>query len=160
MVDYDEVTARRAMVDAGLDEVDALIVSMLRADGHATLAQIAQEAGMSASAVLSRVQKLERRGVITGYRAEVDYERAGLPLSAFVSVIPLQYSQEMDMPAKLRGLPGVVSCWSVTGEASYVLLVRVASSAALEDLIGLIHQTVPVATRSQLILKPYFENRL
>ncbi|WP_072725775.1 Lrp/AsnC family transcriptional regulator [Bifidobacterium lemurum] len=146
------------MIAAGMDETDATIVSALRINGRATLSKLSCLTGMSASAVQSRIQKLERRGVITAYRAEVDYEHVGLPISAFISVIPLEYSQEMDMPERLKQLEGVVSCYSVTGEASYMLLVRVASPAALEDLIGKIHQAVPVSTRSQVILKPYFEN--
>ena len=147
-----------AMIAAGMDEVDAAIVSALRADGRATLSKLSSLTGMSASAVQSRLQKLERRGVITAYRAEVDYEQVGLPLSALISVIPLEYSQEMDMPERFKQLEGVMSCYSVTGEASYMLLVRVASPSALEDLIGKIHQVVHVSTRSQVILKPYFEN--
>ena len=150
--------ARAAMIAAGMDDTDATIVSALRRDGRATLSRLSGLTGMSASAVQSRIQKLERRGVITAYRAEVDYEHIGLPICAFVSIIPLEYSQEMDMPERLKRLEGVVSCYSVTGEASYILLVRVASPAALEDLVGKIHQTVPAATRSQVILKPYFEN--
>ncbi|MER8055686.1 Lrp/AsnC family transcriptional regulator, partial [Acinetobacter pittii] len=51
------------------DETDQRILTMLEADGRATLAQLAQATGLSVSAAMSRVQKLEKRGIIKGYKA-------------------------------------------------------------------------------------------
>ncbi|MCH4209758.1 MAG: winged helix-turn-helix transcriptional regulator [Bifidobacterium sp.] len=130
---------------------------MLEADGRATLAQLAKVSGLSVSAVQSRVQKLERRGVIAGYRAVVDQEKRGLPISAFVSVTPLDYAQECDIPCKLEGVEGIVSCYSIAGAPSFLLVVRVASPGRLEELLNLIHRTVPVNTETTLILQTYFE---
>lgn len=143
-----------AVVD--VDRRDAIILDMLEEDGRATLAQLAKATGLSVSAVQSRVQKLERRGVIRGYRAVIDHERRGLPISAFVSVTPLDYSQEADIPGKLRDIDGVVSCYSIAGAPSFMLLVRVASPGRLEELLNLIHRTVPVSTESTVILQTYF----
>lgn len=108
------------------------------------------------SAVQSRVQKLEKRGVIKGYRAVLDYELCGLPISAFVSVTPLDYSQEADIPGKLHELEGVVSCYSIAGAPSFMLVVRVSSPSKLEELLNRIHRTVPVSTESTVILQTYF----
>lgn len=108
------------------------------------------------SAVQSRVQKLEKRGVIKGYRAVLDYELRGLPISAFVSVTPLDYSQEADIPGKLHELEGVVSCYSIAGAPSFMLVVRVSSPSKLEELLNRIHRTVPVSTESTVILQTYF----
>lgn len=143
-------------VATGVDAKDGMILDMLEADGRATLSQLAKATGLSVSAVQSRVQKLEKRGVIKGYAAVVDHERRGLPISAFVSITPLDYTKEADIPAKLRDLDGVVSCYSVAGAPSFVLLVRVASPGKLEELLNLIHRTVPVSTESTVILKTYF----
>ena len=72
-----------------IDETDQRILTMLEADGRATLAQLAQATGLSVSAAQSRVQKLEKRGIIKGYKAIIDQEQRGLPISAFVNVTPL-----------------------------------------------------------------------
>lgn len=138
---------------AMLDATDESILDALEEDGRATLAQLS---GLSVSAVQSRVQKLEKRGVIKGYRAVLDYELCGLPISAFVSVTPLDYSQEADIPGKLHELEGVVSCYSIAGAPSFMLVVRVSSPSKLEELLNRIHRTVPVSTESTVILQTYF----
>ena len=139
-----------------IDETDQRILTMLEADGRATLAQLAQATGLSVSAAQSRVQKLEKRGIIKGYRAVLDFELRGLPISAFVSVTPLDYSQEADIPGKLHELEGVVSCYSIAGAPSFMLVVRVSSPSKLEELLNRIHRTVPVSTESTVILQTYF----
>lgn len=148
--------AASATPTGDIDAKDSMILDMLEADGRATLSQLAKATGLSVSAVQSRVQKLERRGVITGYAAVIDHERRGLPISAFVSVTPLDYTKESDIPEKLHSIPGIVSCYSVAGAPSFVLLVRVATPGRLEELLNRIHRTVPVSTESTVILKTYF----
>ena len=140
---------------AMLDATDESILDALEEDGRATLAQLSRLSGLSVSAVQSRVQKLEKRGVIKGYRAVLDYELCGLPISAFVSVTPLDYSQEADIPGKLHELEGVV-CYSIAGAPSFMLVVRVSSPSKLEELLNRIHRTVPVSTESTVILQTYF----
>ena len=137
-----------------IDETDQRILTMLEADGRATLAQLAQATGLSVSAAQSRVQKLEKRGIIKGYKAIIDQEQRGLPISAFVNVTPLDYSAESSIPDKLNNIDGIVSCYSVA--PSFVLVVRVASPTALEELLNLIHRTVPVSTETTMILQTYF----
>ena len=114
-----------------IDETDQRILTMLEADGRATLAQLAQATGLSVSAAQSRVQKLEKRGIIKGYKAIIDQEQRGLPISAFVNVTPLDYSAESSIPDKLNNIDGIVSCYSVAGAPSFVLVVRVASPTDL-----------------------------
>ena len=92
-----------------IDETDQRILTMLEADGRATLAQLAQATGLSVSAAQSRVQKLEKRGIIKGYKAIIDQEQRGLPISAFVNVTPLDYSAESSIPDKLNNIDGIVS---------------------------------------------------
>jgi Lrp/AsnC family leucine-responsive transcriptional regulator len=144
-------------ISAEIDDTDVLILDMLESDGRATLAELAGASGLSVSAVQTRVQKLERRGVIKGYRAVIDQERRGRPISAFVSVTPLDYSQESDIPRRLEKVGGVVSCHSIAGAPSFMLLVRVGSPSELEELLNLIHRVVPVSTETTVILQTYFE---
>lgn len=81
-------------VASQLDATDGVILDMLEKDGRATLSHLSEATGLSVSAVQSRVQKLERRGVIRGYKAVIDDERRGLAVNAYIAVTPIDYSQE------------------------------------------------------------------
>lgn len=140
-----------------LDEIDRLLLRELVADGRATLSVLAEKAGLSISAVQSRVRRLESRNVIRRYTANVDPEALGLMLSAFVAITPLDPSQPDDAPARLRHIEAIESCHSVAGDESYVLLVRVASPRELEYLLQEIRATANVATRSTVVLQTFYE---
>jgi Lrp/AsnC family leucine-responsive transcriptional regulator len=149
------------MADASeeLDDIDRTLVRELVADGRATLAHLAGSAGLSVSAVQSRVRRLETRGVVMGYRARIDPEAVGNMLSAFVSITPIDPSQPDDAPARLEHIESIESCHSVAGDESYVLLVRVRSARALEDLLQQIRTAANVRTRSTIILQTFYEDR-
>ena len=148
------------MTDADdLDDIDRALARALVADGRATLAQLAASVGLSVSAVQSRVRKLESRGVVTGYRARIDPEAVGNMLSAFVAITPLDPSQPDDAPHRLEHIEAIESCHSVAGEESYVLLVRVSSARALEDLLQQIRTAANVRTRSTVILQTFYDGR-
>jgi Lrp/AsnC family transcriptional regulator, leucine-responsive regulatory protein len=142
-----------------LDDIDRLLVRELVTDGRATLTHLAESAGLSVSAVQSRVRRLESRGVVTGYRARVNPEALGNMLSAFVAITPLDPSQPDDAPARLEHIEAIESCHSVAGEESYVLLVRVRSGRALEELLQQIRTTANVRTRSTIILQTFYDGR-
>ena len=142
-----------------LDDIDRTLVRELVADGRATLAHLAVSAGLSVSAVQSRVRRLETRGVVTGYHARIDPEAVGNMLSAFVSITPIDPSQPDDAPARLEHIEAVESCHSVAGDESYVLLVRVRSARALEDLLQQIRTAANVRTRSTIILQTFYDGR-
>ncbi|BBY22417.1 Lrp/AsnC family transcriptional regulator [Mycobacterium stomatepiae] len=142
-----------------LDDIDRILVRRLVADGRATLAELAASAGLSVSAVQSRVRRLEARGVVSGYSARINPEAVGYLLSAFVAITPLDPSQPDDAPARLAHIEEIEACHSVAGEESYVLLVRVASPRALEDLLQRIRTTANVQTRSTIILNTFYSDR-
>ncbi|KDE98644.1 AsnC family transcriptional regulator [Mycolicibacterium aromaticivorans JS19b1 = JCM 16368] len=144
----------------GLDEVDRTLVRELVADGRATLAELAAVTGLSVSAVQSRVRRLESRGVITGYSARVDPDAFGPMLSAFVAITPLDPSQPDDAPARLEHIAEIEACYSVAGEESYVLFVRVASPPALEVLLQQIRTAANVRTRSTVILNTFYSHQV
>jgi len=142
-----------------LDDIDRILVRELVADGRATLSELAASTGLSVSAVQSRVRRLESRGVVTGYSARINLEAVGPLLSAFVAITPLDPSQPDDAPGRLEHLEEIEACHSVAGEESYVLLVRVESARALEDLLQRIRTTANVQTRSTIILSTFYSNR-
>ena len=93
------------------------------------------------------MKRLEQRGVIRGYGAFVDHNAVGLPTTAFVSVTPFDVAQPDDYPERLRGVKEIESCWSVAGEESYILKVRVGTPADLEELLARIRQLANVSPR-------------
>ncbi len=141
------------------DSVDAAILRELLADGRSTLARLSEATGLSTSAVQTRVRRLEERGVITGYRAQVDHQAVGVPLAAAIEISPLNPSALDDVPDRLVGLPEIEACYSVAGDAAYLLLVRVTTPQRLEELIREIRVAANVSTRTTVVLHTFFENR-
>jgi Lrp/AsnC family leucine-responsive transcriptional regulator len=115
--------------------------------------------GLSVSAVHQRVRRLEQRGLITGYKATLDAKALGLPLSAFVSITPIEAAQPDDAPARLAHLTAIEECHSVAGVESYILKVRVASPDALEALLAAIRKAANVTTRTTVVLSTFYEDR-
>ncbi|OBF84530.1 AsnC family transcriptional regulator [Mycobacterium sp. 852002-51163_SCH5372311] len=141
------------------DDIDRILMRELVANGRATLSELAASAGLSVSAVQSRVRRLESRGVVSGYSARINPEAVGHLLSAFVAITPLDPSQPDDAPARLQHIGEIESCHSVAGEESYILLVRVESARVLEDLLRRIRATANVQTRSTIILNTFYSDR-
>lgn len=92
----------------GLDELDQLIIHALQEDARRTSSKtIADEAGVSASTVRNRIQRLQERGIVRGYHADVDYEQAGYQLyTLIVCTAPVPRREEL--AAAALDVPGVV----------------------------------------------------
>jgi Lrp/AsnC family leucine-responsive transcriptional regulator len=142
-----------------LDERDLAIVAALQEDARATYADVGARVGLSASAVHDRVRKLERQGVVRGYRAVVDPEAIGLFVTALIEASPLDPQQPDDLPERVRGFPEVEDCLSVAGEANYVLKVRTKTTGELEDLIRRLRERAGVRTKTTIALSIPFEGR-
>lgn len=142
-----------------LEPLDARIVRLLAEDGRLSFAELGRRTGLSTSAAHQRVRRLEERGVLTGYAARIDPAKLGLDITAFVSIRPMDSSQPDDSPERLAALDEIVSCYSVAGDESYILQVRVATPLALEDLLARIRASANVSTRTTMVLSTPYENR-
>jgi Lrp/AsnC family leucine-responsive transcriptional regulator len=142
-----------------VEEIDRRIVSLLSRSGRMSFTELARQAGLSVSAVHQRVRRLETEGVIIGYVALCDPVVIGLPLTAFVSIKAYDPSIPDEVPRRLQDLTAVEACHSVAGDENYILKVRVASPAALDDLLRQIRSTASVSTRTTVVLSTAFENR-
>ena len=142
-----------------LEPIDRAILRQLAADGRCSFTDLAERVGLSVSAVHQRVKRLEQRGVLLGYSARLDGDEIGLPLSAFISITPIDPASPDDYPKRLEHLPQIEACYSVAGDASYVLRVRVASPSALEDLLRQIREAANVSTRTTVVLSTPYEDR-
>lgn len=117
-----------------VDETNLHILTELQSEGRLSMAELGRRVGLSAPAVAERVQRLERTGVITGYRAEVDAAALGLPLEAIIRVRP--------GPSQLRRIaeiaertPEVVECLRITGEDCLLIRVHLRSIEQLEEVL-------------------------
>jgi Lrp/AsnC family leucine-responsive transcriptional regulator len=115
-----------------IDKLDKAILRRLQANGRETYDVIGEQVGLSPSAVLRRVKRLEESGVIDRYVALVQPETVGLGLTAYLNVRLEKYSETskrnpMDVfRASVQTWPEVVECVSLTGEMDYLMRVVVA----------------------------------
>jgi Lrp/AsnC family transcriptional regulator, leucine-responsive regulatory protein len=151
--------ARRAGYRYRVDETNRKIVSLLARDGRMSFTELARKTGLSVSAAQQRVRRLEQRGVIKGYAALINPDDAGLPLTAFVSIRPFDPAAADDAPQRLAHLSAIEACHSVAGGENYMLKVRVASPAALENLLQQIRAAASVSTHTTIVLSTPYENR-
>jgi Lrp/AsnC family leucine-responsive transcriptional regulator len=142
-----------------VEEIDRKILLLLAEDGRMSFTDLARQTGLSVSATHQRVRRLERRGLIRGYTAVINPADAGLPLTAFVSIKPFDPAAADDAPERLAHLSAIEACHSVAGEENYILKVRVASPAALENLLSEIRAAANVSTRTTIVLSTPYENR-
>ncbi|GGT01718.1 AsnC family transcriptional regulator [Planobispora rosea] len=142
-----------------MEEIDRRIVTLLASDGRMSFTDLAKETGLSVSAVHQRVRRLEKRGVVRGYAALLDHDEIGLPLTAFVSIKPIDPAAADDAPDRLAHLSAIEACHSVAGDESYILKVRVASPSALEELLSQIRVAANVSTRTTVVLSTPYEHR-
>ena len=142
-----------------MEENDSVILRLLAADGRMSFTDLSKATGLSTSAVHQRVKRLEQRGVIRGYSARVDLAEAGLPLTAFISIRPIDPSQPDDSPERLADIDAIESCYSVAGDQSYLLKVRVAAPGDLEELLARIRTSANVSTRTTIVLSTPYEYR-
>lgn len=140
-----------------MEDLDRRIVDLLRADGRMSYTDLGKAMGLSTSAVHQRVRRLEERGVIKGYAAVVDPTALDLPLTAFVSITPLDPAAPDDIPDRLRHVKEIEACHSVAGDENYILKVRVRTPADLEDLLARIRATANVSTRTTVVLSTPWE---
>ena len=141
-----------------MDATDLAILRALEEDARLPYVEIGERVGLAASSVHDRVRKLERTGAIRGYRADVDLERAGRPITAFVS-LALRPESPSNIAALVAEFPLVQSCYSVAGDHSYVLVVRAPDTGALEYLLDALRGKLEVTTRSTIVLSTPFELR-
>ena len=142
-----------------MEEINRKIIALLAADGRMSFTELARRTGLSVSAAQQRVRRLEQRGVIKGYSADISPEEIGLPLTAFVSIKPFDPAAPDDAPDRLAHLTAIEACHSVAGDENYILKVRVASPRALEDLLQEIRAAANVSTHTTIVLSTPFESR-
>jgi Lrp/AsnC family leucine-responsive transcriptional regulator len=117
-----------------LDEINLRILTELQDSPRLPMAELARRIGMSAPSVTERVQRLERAGVIAGYRLDIDPAAVGLPVTAFTRIRPLPGS--LPKIAELAAeLPEVTECYRITGEDCFLMRVHAAAIDEFEAVL-------------------------
>lgn len=142
-----------------MESTDQKILALLAADGRISYTDIGRETGLSTSAAQQRVRRLEQRGIISGYRAVVNPETLGRTLTAFISIRPLVPEQDEEVPGLLDVMPEILSCFSVAGDASYLIEAQVGTPAELDALLTRIRMTANVTTQTTIVLTTIFRDR-
>lgn len=142
-----------------MESTDQQILALLARDGRMSYTDIGRETGLSTSAAQQRVRRLEQRGVIAGYHASIDSESLGRNLTAFISIRPLDPETDEATPGKLEGMTEITSCFSVAGDASYLLEVQVGTPSELDALLTRIRTTANVTTVTTVVLTTIFKDR-
>jgi Lrp/AsnC family leucine-responsive transcriptional regulator len=135
------------------NEIDTKILNIIQQDARIANAEIARQVGLAPSAVLERIRKLEERGVIRGYAAEIDATQVGLGLTAFVFVRTSDRCGGTDKV--LAKLPEVLEVHDVAGEDCYLLKVRAKNTDELGKLLreklGMLPEVL--STRTTVVLQ-------
>lgn len=142
-----------------LDETDKRLLAALQRDAHLTSQELGERLNLSPSQAGRRRQRLEAEGLITHYAARLDPLRLGLAVQAFIQVQMARHGAETSAAfARLvAAQPEVVSAWTLTGEADYLLRVYCADLAALNKLIHqvlLAHASV-ARVQSQIVMDQF-----
>lgn len=118
-----------------IDETSYKILKILQEKARIPNAEVARQINMAPSAVLERIRKLEKQGIIDGYEVRLNPDRFGRSLVAFVTVKISQNDERKKTGPMLAAIPEVQEVHYITGEDSYLLKVRVANTAALERFL-------------------------
>ncbi|WP_394143083.1 Lrp/AsnC family transcriptional regulator [Vibrio atypicus] len=135
-----------------MDKFEERILHELKRDGKISNVELAERIGLSASATLRRVQDLEKRGVIKGYRAILDSSQLGVGFVAYVSIGLSSHSKQsqLEFEEHVRYVDEVVECHNITGANEYLLRVETQDLASYKrihsDVLGECAQVQSIGT--------------
>lgn len=137
-----------------LDSVDRAVVRLLSADGRASIRSVAEQVHVSRANAYARINRLIDDGVIRGFSARIDQERAGQGASAYITLKIVQDSWRT-VREQLLGLPGATHMALVSGDFDVLLLVHTPDNRALRDLVLTRIQSIPevISTRTLLVFE-------
>jgi Lrp/AsnC family transcriptional regulator, leucine-responsive regulatory protein len=119
-----------------IDQTSRAILETLQSDARISNAEIGRRVGLAPSAVFERIKKLEERGAVRGYNANIDPAAVDLGLLAFVLVRADERGGAPRTEAALVAMPEVQEVHHVAGEDCFMLKVRARDTAALNDLLA------------------------
>ena len=118
-----------------MDKIDAMLITLLQENARAPLKLLASKVFLSAPAVSSRIDKLEKQGIILGYNTVIDRQKLGYHIPAFIN-LELSADQKSEFYPFINSCPNVLECNCITGVYSMLIKVSFASTQELDGFIG------------------------
>ena len=142
-----------------MDEIDLKILNIIQADARTTNAEIARQIGLTPSATLERVRKLQESGAVAGFFGRVDPKAVGLGLLAFVFVRSDDTNDPLAVAARLAEIPEALEVHNVAGEDCYIVKLRAADPEDLGRLLNQKLRKVPGVrgTRTTIVMQTFKE---
>lgn len=139
-----------------MDHIDRQILKMLQENARIPLKQIAEEVYLSSPAVAARIERLEKKGIIKGYHADIDWLKLGNHITAFIN-LEVAPSQKPEFYPFIKACPNVMECNCVTGNFSMLIKVCFKSTMELDEFIGEIQKFGKTST--QIVFSTAVEHR-
>lgn len=140
-----------------IDRIDWKILKEMQENARITFAELGRRIGLTTPAVIERVRKLEDAEIITGYRAQIDTAKVGLPITAFIrmSIVGVEFKQIVDIA---NGTTEILECHRGTGGDSFIIKVAVSD---VEHLQTIIDKLTPYGvTTTSIVLSSPVKNRI
>ena len=122
-----------------MDAIDLKLLSLLQKNARMPLKQLAEQVYLSSPATAARLERLEKEGIISGYRAEVNLKKLGFPVIAFIN-LELHPDQKPEFYPLICSHPNVLECSCVTGHFAMHIKVAFDSTENLDQFIGLLQK--------------------
>lgn len=139
-----------------MDRIDRKIIDILQGAARTPLKDIADKVFLSSPAVSARITRLEGSGVLRGYQAQVDAQRLGYGVKAFID-LDMDPQRKPEFYPYIESCPNVAECNCVTGEYSMLIEVLFATTQELDQFINRLQQFG--RTRTQIVFSTPVEHR-
>lgn len=136
-----------------LDEIDLQILELLQNNARIKRSALAEKVDLTIPAVSDRINKLEEKGLIKRYTAQIDFKKAGYDVTAFIFVFMESSKYYHSFTQKAMNEPEILECHSITGEGSHLLKVVTENTSTLEKILSKIQAWPGVTgTKTNVVL--------
>lgn len=143
--------------DFNLDAIDKKILSILQKNARTPVKDIANEVFLSSPAVSSRIEKLEKSGIIAGYHANLNYFSMGYNIRAFIN-LEVEPKQKKDFYPYIQSIQNVIECNCVTGDYSMIIECVFKTTVELDIFINELQQKFG-RTKTLIVFSTSVEHR-
>lgn len=139
-----------------LDEIDFRILKKLSSNARTPLKDLSADAFLTTPAVSARLDKLEKEGYIKGYHAEIDLEKMGYIVKAFI-MITVEPEDRNKFTEFVKNEPNIIECHHITGPYSMLMQVVFHTTSALDEFLSRLQEFGK--TETQVVFSTLLENR-
>ncbi|MEA4893594.1 MAG: Lrp/AsnC family transcriptional regulator [Peptococcaceae bacterium] len=139
-----------------MDGMDKEILDILRKNSRISIKKLAEQVFLSPPAVTARIERMQAEGLITGFYTELDMEKQGFPLTAFIN-LSMAPAKRKEFTAYVLKCPNVLECSHVSGQYSMLIKAAFSGTAQLEHFVARLQQFG--ATQTQVVFSTVVKPR-